>query len=278
MSDPIRVGAVGYLNARPLVYRLDEDPRFDVRFDVPARCAELLHAGTTDLGLVPSIECARGMLEGHDYGIVDGLGIVSHGTVASVALYATRPLGDVRTVALDTSSRTSVALTRVLCARSFGITPTFVPMAPEPRAMLDACDAALLIGDVALELPAGRLAVGADGDRVVEVEKWDLGEAWRAHTGLPFVYACWTGPIAAMTPSVRSALRAARDAGCQHVSDIARAFYPADPDRQQMATRYLTEHIQYVLGPDERAGLEQFFSYAAECGVLARPVAPRYVS
>ena len=116
----LRLGAVEYLNARPLVYGLGRRAdRFDVRFDVPARCAALLHAGEVDFGIVPSIEYLRGS----DYVGVPGVAIGSDGEIASVAVFSRVPIGRVRTVALDASSRTSVALFRVLCSRYFGIEP-----------------------------------------------------------------------------------------------------------------------------------------------------------
>ncbi len=130
----VRLGAVEYLNARPLAFRLDQSPLFDLRFDQPARCAALLHDGAIDLGLIPSIEylrppaTARGAAA---YRIVPDLAVASHGPVASVALFTTRPLKDVRTIALDTSSRTSVALTRVLIARVFRIEPALQPQGPD---------------------------------------------------------------------------------------------------------------------------------------------------
>src|SRR5437762_12270065 len=143
---PVRLGAVGYLNARPLVFGLDRSPRFEVRFDVPSECARLLHAGEIDLGLIPSIEYLRG----DSYRIVPDLAIASRGPVASVALFTKRPMSDVRSIVMDTSSRTSVALARVLCARLFKIEPVFEAHEPDLAAMLARGDAALLIGDNAL--------------------------------------------------------------------------------------------------------------------------------
>src|SRR3954471_13761423 len=105
----VRIGAVGYLNARPLVYELDRNPGFTVRFDLPARCADLLHAGEIDLGLIPSIEFLRSPAGPSAYRIVPDLAIGSRGPVASVAIYTTRDMADVRSIALDISSRTSVA-------------------------------------------------------------------------------------------------------------------------------------------------------------------------
>ena len=100
----LRLGAVGYLNARPLVHGLDVSPQFALRYDVPSECARLLHEGTIDLGLIPSIEYLRG----GPYAIVPDLAIASRGPVASVALYTKKPMADVRSIAMDTSSRTSV--------------------------------------------------------------------------------------------------------------------------------------------------------------------------
>src|SRR5207237_794476 len=134
----VRVGAVEYLNARPLVYGLESKrDLFDVRYDVPSRCAALLHEGSVDVGLIPSIEYQRG-----DYRIVPDVGVISHAQVASVALFSNRPISDVRSIAVDTSSRTSTGLLRVLCAERFGIQPAFTPMPPSPVEMLRACDAA----------------------------------------------------------------------------------------------------------------------------------------
>src|SRR5438093_7244253 len=124
---PVRLGAVAYLNARPLVYGLEGMPRFDLRFDLPARCAALLHERAIDVGLIPSIEYLRG----GPYRIAPDLAIASRGPVASVALYTTRPIADVRSIALDTSSRTSVALASVLCARRFRIRPALESRAPD---------------------------------------------------------------------------------------------------------------------------------------------------
>jgi chorismate dehydratase len=249
----VRLGAVGYLNARPLVYGLEQSPRFDLRFDVPSRCAALLHEGAIDLGLVPSIEYLRGP---EPYWIVPGPAIASRGPVASVLLYTTRPISDVRTIALDTSSRTSVALVRVLCAREFGIAPTLVPHGPDLHAMLTVCDAALVIGDLALF-------------EASQVEKIDLGEAWTKATGLPFVYAFWAGREGRVTTADVRAIQQARDEGSARPRDVAHAYFPDDPVRQDIATRYLRDNIRYHLGAEERDALERFYQYAAEAGVVA---------
>ena len=253
----VRIGAVSYLNARPLVEGLDRWPeRFSVRYDLPSACARLLHAHEIDLGLIPSIEYLRG--EG--YRIVPGCAVASDGPVASVAIFTSVPIERVRTIALDTSSRTSVALTRVMAAKYFGIAPVFVDHGPDLRAMIERADAALLIGDPALFADYEPLGL----------HKIDLGVAWRDFTGLPFVYACWSGVPGAVDADGVAALQAARAAGERHAEAVAARFFPNDPDRAAIGGRYLRENIRFRLGDQERAGLERFFTLAAEVGVVPR--------
>jgi len=146
---PIRLGAVGYLNARPLVYGLERQPRFELRYDIPSECARLLHAHAIDVGLIPSIEYLRGP---GPYAFVPGPAVTSRGPVASVAIYTRVEPRDIRSIAMDTSSRTSVALATVLLSRVYGVNVHALPMAPDLEAMLARADAALIIGDAALFL------------------------------------------------------------------------------------------------------------------------------
>jgi chorismate dehydratase len=274
---PVRIGAVEYLNARPLVHGLEHHPRFDVRFDLPARCADLLHAGETDLGLIPSIEFLRAPGGPGTYRVVPDLAITSRGTVASVAIFTTRDMRDVRSIALDTSSRTSIALTRVMCARVFNIAPTFEDHGPDLAGMLARADAALIIGDKALFLDGGPLRMGEGAAaRTVTVEKLDLGELWLRTTGLPFVYAFWAGRAGAVGPDEVRVLTETRNASLQRTREIAEFYYPGDLVRQAVADRYLRDNIKYVLGLDEQAGLERFYRYAAEAGVVPRAVTPTF--
>ena len=138
MSAPVRLGAVDYLNVRPLVHGLDrQSDRAQLRFDVPSECARLLEAGEIDLGMVPSIA----YLSRPGDRVVPGVCIGSEGPVASVALFTRKPLHEIKSIALDTSSRTSVALTRILCARRFQISPDFTPHSPDLISMLASADA-----------------------------------------------------------------------------------------------------------------------------------------
>ena len=248
MKPVVRLGAVDYLNARPLVYGLElHSHEFAVRYDQPAKCAALLHERSIDVGMIPTIEYHRG----HDrYSIVPGIAIASEGTVASVALFSRTPLRSIRTVAADTSSRTSNALLRVLCYEAFGIDPEFIPMPPDPGAMLNQCDAALIIGDTALFLDHD--ALGA--------QKVDLGEQWSALTGLPFVWAFWAGRKGVLTPAHIHILAAARDAGVAAADAIAAAY--CGEGRAARGRAYLRENIRYTLGPREQQGLKRFYELA----------------
>jgi chorismate dehydratase len=266
----VRLGAVGYLNARPLVYGLDVAADFALRYDLPSECARLLHTNEIDVGLIPSIEYVRG----GPYWIAPDLAIASSGPVASVALFTTRPMADVRSIALDTSSRTSVALVSVLCARVFNIQPALERRGPELAAMLEACDAALIIGDNAL-LVSDEQSTKSEGRRPGHVEKIDLGEVWTRVTGLPFVYAFWAGRPGALDEDDVELLQRARDAGVARADAIAREYFPDSPAHQEMGAAYLRDNIKYHLGDEERAGLEAFYRYAHEAGVpgVTEPVA-----
>jgi chorismate dehydratase len=251
----LRLGAVSYLNTRPLVYGLDAIPdQFDVRFDVPAKCATLLHEGQVDLGLIPAIEFLRGA---EDYWIVPGVAIASEGDVASVAVFSKKPIERVESIALDLSSRTSVALTRILCAKRWGITPVFAAAEPDVSAMLQRADAALVIGDPAMAIDAGALGL----------QKIDLGGEWNALTGLPFVYAMWTGREGVASPAQCLALRTAREQGEANLSRIADQVGEGDAVRAGRVLRYLRDNLRYGLGEREAAGLRRFHELGVEVGL-----------
>jgi len=279
-TNRVRLGAVGYLNARPLVYGLDVSPRFDLRYDVPSECARLLHEGAIDVGLIPSIEYLRG----GPYRIAPDLAIASRGPVASVAIYTTRPIADVRSIALDTSSRTSVALVSVLCAKLFKIRPELESRGPDLSDMLGHCDAALLIGDNALLLDHERFHLSKSQPSHNQLapspqprlEKIDLGEAWATLTGLPFVWAFWAGRPDALNADDVRALGRSRDAGITCSDAIAREYFPDSPPDQAVGAAYLRDNIKYHLGDDERAGLELFYRYAVEVGVVEKEAVPLF--
>lgn len=261
MTRPIRLGAVDYLNARPLVYGLElRSDLFTLRFDVPSKCAALLHEGSIDVGMIPTIEYIRGA----DYLIVPHVGIVSDGPVASVALFSTVQVGAIRTIAADTSSRTSNALLRILCSEVFGIDPAFEPAKPDVEGMLRRADAALVIGDPCLFFD--HAAAG--------VTKVDLGEQWTRFTGLPFVWAFWAGRPGVVSRQAVAALVHARDAGVQASDAIADAYCGAG--RAALGRTYLRDNISYTLGEREQAGLRRYYELAAKHGVVDAARTPEF--
>ena len=252
----IRLSAVEYLNARPLVYGLDErQDLFDCRYDVPAKCAAMLHDKSVDLSLIPSIEYF-----GHpDYRIVPDIGVMSTGPVASVALFTDRPATALRSVAVDVSSRTAVALLRVLCAQWFDIEPTYVTLRPDLPAMLKRCDAALLIGDAALY----------QEHETNGLDKIDLGYEWTAMTGLPFVWSFWAGRTGCIDKNHINALRTARDAGVQQLDQIAEQYASSEEeDALAIAKEYLHDNVSYTLDDQARTGMKKFFSAAADLQIV----------
>jgi chorismate dehydratase len=246
----LRLGAVSYLNAEPTVHGLEREPGFRVERDVPSRVAERLHAGEVDLGLVPSIEYCFGR-----YAIVPGIAIASRGPVRSVRLFYRGSLESIRKVALDTSSRTSVALVRILLRERLGADPEYVAMAPDVGGMLDAADAALVIGDPAL-------------DHEHEAPTLDLGAEWRSLTGLPFVFAFWAGRPGAVSREQVAALQASLRAGIEAIPAIAAAYPRQSPGKGPENEEYLRSNIVYDLGEAEQAGLREFYRRAAGLGLI----------
>ena len=249
----VRLGAVSYLNVRPLVAGLAHDPDVSLRFDVPSVCARLLGEGIIDLGMVPSIT----WLDRPGHRIVPGMCIGSDGPVASVALFTRRAMTDVRTVALDASSRTSAALVRILCRRYFAIDPVFLTQPPDVDAMLGRADAALLIGDPALFLD----------HRALGLDKIDLGALWTGMTGLPFVWAFWSGRADAASPATVARLQAAAADGAADLDRIAAAYCGDEPSHVPVARQYLREHMRYGFGPREIEGLRRYYSEVAALGL-----------
>lgn len=249
--SPLRLGVVSYLNAEPLVFGLEKDLGFELLRDVPSRVAARLHAGDIHLGMIPSIEYARG-----DYAVVPGVAITSRGPVRSVRLLLRRPLEQVERVALDASSRTSQALARILL-HDKGRDPEYVEMAPEPARMLAEADAALLIGDPALflDLPG---------------EAMDLGEEWTRLTGLPFVYAFWAGRPGVVDADGVRRLQEAQRQGVALLDRIAARYNGLGAGQAARSESYLRNNIVYRLGDDERAGLTEFYRRAFALGLIPR--------
>jgi chorismate dehydratase len=248
----LRLCSVDYLNSAPLVWGLLHGPQqnqFDLTFRVPSQCAELVASGAVEIGNIPAIELFRQDLE-----MVRGVGVAARGAVRSILLISKRPLAEIRTLAADTSSRTSVALTRIILARRYGVEPTFEPCAPDLSTMLDRADAALIIGDPALHIDPASLPYHVA----------DLGQEWTEMTGLPMVFAVWAGRKQHITPAVSEALNASCHYGRAHLEDIVRIDGAARGIPEALARDYLTNHIVNELGSKEYAGLELYLRYARE--------------
>ncbi|MBS0266946.1 MAG: menaquinone biosynthesis protein [Planctomycetes bacterium] len=255
---PLRIGAVNYLNSKPLIEGLtDLAPTAELILDYPSRLADQLLAGTLDVGLVPSIAC---LLEPH-YEVVSDACVAARGPVLSVKLYFRKHPADVRSLALDAGSRTSATLARILLAERFGILPDLEPLPLDRTTTGTDADAVLLIGDRAIEAPAERFSA-----------TWDLGEEWTAWTGLPFVFAMWGAQRGRDLGNLEEVLSRARDRGCQNLSAIARREAPLLGLSEQVTYDYLTQNLYYRLGPAERQGLARFHQLAVKHELAPRGI------
>lgn len=245
----MRIGAVNYLNSKPLVFGLEAAAgQSRLLYDLPSRLADSLSAGRLDVALVPSVEWLR--QPGHV--IVSDACVACRGPVLSVKLYFRVPPNKVTTLALDEGSRTSAALSLVLLDEIAGVRPVCEPL-PIGCGLEDtAADAVLLIGDRAILT-----------DEPADVEVWDLGQKWFELTGLPFVFAAWIARPDVETARLETELAAARDRGVAHLREIAEAEAPPLGIDVELATRYLRENLHYTLGERELAGLELFARFCA---------------
>ena len=209
----------------------------------------MVNGGAADIGIIPSFE-----LMGRDLGIVPGVGIACRGAVRSILLLSSRPAREIRTLAVDASSRTSVALARIILARRYGVEPAIVTRQPDVPAMLREADAALIIGDPALRIDPAAMPL----------HSYDLGEEWMQLTGLPMVFAVWAGRREHLTPEVEAAFQNSCAFGLQErerivsLESAARGFAP------EFVRRYLRTHIVFVLGQAERDGMDLFLRYARD--------------
>ena len=255
MSDQPRVSVVKYLNTVPLIWGMlkgEQRGKFDLDFTTPALCAGAVRSGQADVGIIPSIEYQRM----DDAEIVGGVSIASKDRVKSVLLLSKAPIEKIRTVALDNSSRTSVALLDILLRRFYGRAVDSIPLAPDPDEMLKRADAALVIGDPALAY---------DG-QVAEV--YDLAAEWKKFTGLPFVFALWAGRAGAKLAGIRQDFEDSRDFGLTRIDEIAEEFAPKYGLEPHQVKVYLTENIDYTLDEENLEGLRLFYKLAVETGVI----------
>ena len=253
-SRALRVGAVPFVNARPLLRYLDTStpPEIELILDIPVKLTEMMTEGLLDAALLPSIEYFRS----DDYKIIPGFSICAEGAVESVCIFSKIPIEDIRTLALDESSRTSVALAKILLKRKLGALPKLTSCSPGDVLADIEADAMLLIGDSAM-------AFDPNSARAT----LDLGHEWKELTGLPFVYAMWVARRDVDTQSLRRRLLAARERGVSNLREIsAEAARDTGLDAEQ-CLNYIENVMRYDLGDREVAALERFQRLAAEDGL-----------
>jgi chorismate dehydratase len=265
----MRIGAVSYLNTKPLVYGLAElAPQHELVFDLPSRLADDLAARRLDVALIPSIE----FFQDPSYAIVSDACIGCHGPVRSVKLLSRVPVEKIRTLALDEGSRTSVALARILLREEFGLEPSLLPFPIDAAPEAITADALLMIGDRAIHPPYGPF-----------VAEWDLGDMWCRWSELPFVFAMWVaargtgdrgqgtgdrGEGAEELSELAVILSQARDLGVANVEEIAQREHAAVGLSYDDCLTYLRDHLYFYLGQRELAGLELFHAHASRLGLV----------
>jgi chorismate dehydratase len=214
-----------------------------LRFAIPSECAEIVKRRESQIGLVPVAEVSRQHLD-----VVPGLGIACRGAVRSILLISRKPIRKIRTLAADSSSRTSVCLAQVILREVYGVTPEIVSRPPKLDSMLQECDAALLIGDAALVVDPYTLPF----------EVLDLGAEWYALTGLPMVFALWAGRALKHQQGLSGILENSFQFGCEQINDIVDLESERRGVSRELAYEYLTRYIHFRIGEAEQKGLEAF--------------------
>jgi chorismate dehydratase len=249
------VCAVSYLNTVPLVWGLQHGVQasmFHLTFALPSECARQLAAGETDIGIVP----VAALLDG-DYDVFRGTGIACHGAVRTILLISKVPFREIRSVAMDAGSRSSVMLTRILLRERYGVEPDWHTQPAELEPMLATADACLIIGDPALRLDP--VALRRQGFTVA-----DLGEEWMQLTGLPMVFAAWAGRKGILTPEREQAFVDSYRSGKANLEEIVRQESARRGVAPDLVREYLTRYIVFELGEREYAGMDRYLACVRE--------------
>jgi chorismate dehydratase len=279
----LRISIVQYLNTAPLVWGFTNGPlagKYDLSFTVPSQCAEALRTGAADIAIIPAIEYQRipGLV------VLPDLAIASQNRVRSLLILAKKPIEQVRSIALDRSSRSTQALTRILAAEYWKISPEFFETEPDLSTMLERADAALLIGDPALRIsiaiekmcdasPQGRsicqaATLGFTGPEVFHV--YDVVGEWRKFSSLPAVMAVWAARPEVVNPEVLADFAASRDFGLTQIAAISLEASRELELPEETLESYLRRNIDFSLGEENRRGLERYFHEAAKLGLIPR--------
>ena len=284
----LRISIVEYLNTAPLVWGFTNGPlrgKYDLSFTVPSQCSEQLRTGQADVAIIPAIEYQRIQ----DLAILPDMAIASKKQVRSLLIIAKKPIEQVKTFALDRSSRSTQTLTRILCAEKWKIAPEFFESPPDLGAMLNQADAALVIGDPALRIAVGiekNSWSGTGGQTICQAATlgiassellyvYDVVGEWRSLTGLPAVLAVWAAKRDVTTPELNADFLASRDFGLSRIPEIC-----VDASRElelpsDKLESYLRDNIDFSLDEENRRGLELYFTHAAKLDLIpqARPIA-----
>ncbi len=259
----LRISAISFLNTAPLMWDFEHGDAardFAIDYTIPSACAAALAANQADIGIIPAITYA----EIPGLAILPNIAIAAKDFVRSILLISKKPLEQIETVATDTSSRTSVALLQVLFAKFFGGQRELRPHAPELGAMLQSHDAALLIGDAALEITLGK-----------EYFVYDLAHLWHERTGKPFVFAFWAIRLDSLDRAPRDldlvkVFQQSRNHGLEpsNLRTIAREWSRKLRLSESDIYSYLTENIHYYLDRQNHGGLQLFLRYSQEIGLI----------
>jgi chorismate dehydratase len=291
----LRISIVQYLNTAPLVWGFTNGPlrgKYELSFTVPSLCAEALRTGTVDIAIIPAIEYQRilGLV------ILPDMAIASKNRVRSLLIVSKGPIERARSIALDASSRSTQALTRILCDRRWKIAPEFFEMPPDPAAMLQRASAALLIGDPALRVSLateacarrgeageqvctsssmgsmGLAGAGISDDTTLHV--YDVVEQWRKLTNLPAVLAVWAARRSLATPEVIEDFQSSLNFGRKHLQEISKHAAAELSLPANKLQRYLAENIDFTLDEENLRGLAHYFDLSAALGLIpqAKPV------
>jgi predicted solute-binding protein len=281
----LRISVVEYLNTAPLVWGFVEGPlqdKYELSFTVPSQCAEALRRGDADVAIIPAIEYQR--IE--NIVALPGMSVAAKGEVRSILVVAKKPIDMAKKIALDSSSRSSAALVRLLAKDLWNIQPEFVEASPDPSEMLKHADAALVIGDPALRValkmdalagraPSGEQCCQGDPDDMPvpgfeTLFVYDVAYQWEEMTGKPCVLAIWAGRREAITAEVLADFQASKQYGLERAREIAEAASIKLDLPPKALYRYLTENINFDLDEENLAGLQLFFERAAAAGLIPR--------
>ena len=277
----LRISIVQYLNTAPLVRGFTHGPlqgKYELSFTVPSLCAEALRNREADVAIIPAIEYQRIP----NLVILPNLSIASKDRVRSLLIISKGPIEQARTIALDASSRSTQALTKILCARLWKISPQFIELPPDPQSMLQSADAALLIGDPALRLSIdieSHATTGPQGEQIVPAGSvgisnaktlhiYDIVEQWRKLTKLPAVLAIWAAYKDVSTPQLDADFQSSLAFGQSHLDVICRDASKSLNLPAADLHRYLTENIDFTLDPENLQGLSRFFTEAQSLGLI----------